>query len=603
MIGKGIFLFYLIYFRALNDKDELFYLHSKLLKNLIDITGSPSISHHCILKLVNSLIRHPSSISNDVAQYMISCFSNHFLWIDTYSYLSCISEAFDVILNLNPENLNTKSRFLDILHGVLDSQMIHYSSQKLLEHLTIKVIKLFSLETDRNILDSLGKWLNKSLTSMTQTEIEFCFEVLLQICCGVSVIDESKKFANFWSDHVFKNTKVENIPHPATKAACYTRLEVSEAKCVFGIGCLINMFHQLAQLKNSFSVEVFYWLCHVSSWSAACHIKGRLIALEFVSTLSSTNISQPIYSLDEKKFAICNFSFNYEARTQHGLFIFQQEHFLFSALAILEYETSYIILTKLMNALQQNLSYTDRWYSNGPRVKIAIKLLFDKVTSMIISEWNFSTLVFDIPSSFKKHELFLSIYDIMFVLFQFKSIFLKHQLDLIAPALLFGLSRWPMIARSCMQGLHIYLYEFPRNSIIRHLSAIILKISQLTSSNLAISNLEFLASLASLPSLHANFTNEDYKRIFGIALTYLRQRNSSISTFQFDFAYYVTQVWFLSLKINERIKFVPMIISMLLANSEKQNDSEGLDENVELVRVQKRNLCIGIGHDGSTFIY
>jgi hypothetical protein len=65
----------------------------------------------------------------------------------------------------------------------------------------------------------------------------------------------------------------------------------------------------------------------------------------------------------------------------------------------------------------------------------------------------------------------------------------------------------------------------------------------------------------------------------------------------------VTQVWFLSLKINERIKFVPMIISMLLANSEKQNDSEGLDENVELVRVQKRNLCIGIGHDGSTFIY
>ena len=110
-----------------------------------------------------------------------------------------------------------------------------------------------------------------------------------------------------------------------------------------------------------------------------------------------------------------------------------------------------------------------------------------------------------------------------------------------------------------------------------------MKISQYTSNNLALVNLRFLAALASLPNLHKNLAFEDYKRIFGVALTYLRL-NDGQSGQILALGYYVTQVWFLSLKLSERKKYVPIIATLLLANT-SSSETKQPAESVELVKL------------------
>ena len=542
-----------------------------------------------LLKVLSALVGRPSSISLPTARFMCTCLSNQFLWSDTYSYLVCFEEAFECLYYAEmADKSDIKVSLLNSLFAILDSQMFHYSSQKLLENLTLKTLKLFASEADEKVLEVLGNWVKIRVGEMLPSEISLCIEYLLQACCGVSTRDESIKLTSFWDQYVLKNTKVLNVPHPATKSAGYTRRQVTVYQSTFAVHTLIQVFHRLANFQNCLCVDVFYWLCNISSWSAVCPPEARLVALEVISTLSCNSNLEPSYQFEGVIHMIQGYSFSADDQLNP----FRQDHYLFAALAILEFEPSYKILNFMLETLQRNLTFTDRWIRSGEqKVVLGIQLLFDKLTSMIMTEWSFSSLTADVPSAMKKADIFLSLYQILLVLLQFKNVLSKQQLDLMAPALLFGLSRWPSISRSCMQGLHLCLYELPRNSIIRHLSAIVLKISQLTSSNLALPNLEFLATLASLPSLHGNFTNEDYKRIFGIILTYLRQRGGSNSTHQSVFAYYVMQVWFLSLKLNERAKFVPMIISTLLANSEKQTEGDTLDENVELVSATMFFAC------------
>jgi hypothetical protein len=136
-----------------------------------------------------------------------------------------------------------------------------------------------------------------------------------------------------------------------------------------------------------------------------------------------------------------------------------------------------------------------------------------------------------------------------------------------------------------MEGLTLSIFELP-NSMLKQVPAIVMKISQTTSSAMAIPNLEFISSLARNPTLYVNFASDDYKIVLGIALQYLRSYinadNSTVfSQYVTQLGYHVLAFWFLSIKVSERRKYVAFVIQhMTGGNIPKSNF---LDEPVELV--------------------
>jgi hypothetical protein len=261
------------------------------------------------------------------------------------------------------------------------------------------------------------------------------------------------------------------------------------------------------------------------------------------------------------------------------------EQFMFSLISIIKYDPNPELLTATIQVTQTSLQQQIFWVHNP----LALKLLSETVINSILKETACDQLR-DIPTTFKKQDVYQLLYQLLLCLFAYKNTLPRQIQDFFLPALLFGVGRWPPIAKYCVQGLLLALYALP-NSIIKYLPAILLKISQVTSSNLAIPNLEFLASLASLTELHVNLTLEDYRRIFGIALTYLRQKGNQAAQI-LTLAYYVTQIWFLSIDLTERKNYIPMIIQFIMAST-GNNQEIVLDESIELVLdMMVQHTCI-----------
>jgi hypothetical protein len=150
----------------------------------------------------------------------------------------------------------------------------------------------------------------------------------------------------------------------------------------------------------------------------------------------------------------------------------------------------------------------------------------------------------------------------------------------------------------------------------KHLPGTVLKLSQIMSTaTISVHILEFLSTVARLPMLYSNFVENDYKRVFGIALKYIQythsvagnttpaqtsstpssgvsspissavttQGQSSAATralpqYVLIMAYQVIDVWFMLQRLPERRKYVPYIVRNLLMANEP---GKRVDEQTE----------------------
>ncbi|KAG5519280.1 hypothetical protein PMAC_001905 [Pneumocystis sp. 'macacae'] len=204
-----------------------------------------------------------------------------------------------------------------------------------------------------------------------------------------------------------------------------------------------------------------------------------------------------------------------------------------------------------------------------------------------------------LPNNLRKTDVMVALIDILTVLISYHSKYTKNEEDEIVASFQMGLQKWSHTAKSCIHALTICCHELPV-SMSKLLSGILVKLSQLiTSSSVSIHILEFLSSLAKLPNVYANFTEADFRRVFGIALQYIQHSNAftkfqlsdrlenvkdfgqanafnmQMSQYVLILAYNIISIWFLALKLSERRKYVAWIVrGLLLANPLKN----GLDE-------------------------
>lgn len=133
----------------------------------------------------------------------------------------------------------------------------------------------------------------------------------------------------------------------------------------------------------------------------------------------------------------------------------------------------------------------------------------------------------------------------------------------------------------CLHALSICAFEM-ETAMIKALPRILEKLSQIMSNpSMAVHILTFMSMIASLPHLYSNFTENDFKMVFGVALQYLQHHNrpETLAEIQFSLSqhvrivsYYVVYVWFLALKFSDRPRHIKFIARQLLLANEGRDD-------------------------------
>ncbi len=223
----------------------------------------------------------------------------------------------------------------------------------------------------------------------------------------------------------------------------------------------------------------------------------------------------------------------------------------------------------------------------GPKSRAAISKLLTTLCSKI-SQGDLASGVVHWPTGLKPRDAQGLACHSLSVLISYRNCFEPAMQHVLVEVLIGGLSGQPSTIKACLQALSLSAFELP-NSMRRFLPNILTKLSQImTNASMAMHIIDFLAIVGSLPHLYANFTEEDFKLVFGVALQYLRLHNRpeaspdtswALSQHLRIMSYYIVYLWFLGLKLVDRPKHVKYITRQLLLANSGQDD---IDEPAEV---------------------
>ncbi|TIB02497.1 hypothetical protein E3P96_02144 [Wallemia ichthyophaga] len=257
---------------------------------------------------------------------------------------------------------------------------------------------------------------------------------------------------------------------------------------------------------------------------------------------------------------------------------------------ILEYETDWEIVSYLL--CQLPLQLANKNFFSGPRAADSLRDLRGVLCNGLLKD-RFSEYV-QLPQGIKRTEVYAVAYQSLTVLVAYRRLFDKSAHDEMIEAFLQGLSRYHSTARPCVHALVLCCYEL-QNSMVRYMGSAIQKLSQIMSAaSMGSHILELLVSVGHMPTLFSNFTEADYRRVFGMTLQYIQYHNAinadpgsrpggiaerTLSEHVLSIAYYNIYIWFLSIKLKDRSHYVPIIIRGLLVANEH---SGKIDEQSEV---------------------
>lgn len=219
----------------------------------------------------------------------------------------------------------------------------------------------------------------------------------------------------------------------------------------------------------------------------------------------------------------------------------------------------------------------------GPRAQKEVVALRQVLVTSILEQRFVNQVI--LPEDVKKSDVYAVAYTTLATLVSYRALYSRSQQDEIVEAFMTGLNKSSNTAQPCIRALSIACYELQK-SINRHLPQMLVKLSTVMSSSaMSVHILELIATIGNLPSLYANFTETEYRRIFAIALQYIQyhhQRHSeedtrssvavfTLSQYVIMLAYYNLSLWFMIIKIGDRPKYVEAIRKGLLNANEGRN--------------------------------
>ncbi|PCH43039.1 hypothetical protein WOLCODRAFT_138173 [Wolfiporia cocos MD-104 SS10] len=256
--------------------------------------------------------------------------------------------------------------------------------------------------------------------------------------------------------------------------------------------------------------------------------------------------------------------------------------YLRTLLSILEEESEWEILSYVLCYLPTQLA--NKHLVCGPRSRDVLNMMVS-VMCAHISDGSFASNIERWPDNVAARDAYELVYHTLTVLISYKRCFPELQLQHhLVEVFFMGLSEQPSTVKCCLHALSLSAFEL-QPSMTRYISKILEKLSQIMSNSAnAVHIIDFLAIVGSLPALHANFTEEDYKMVFAVALQYLQDHSNPGEAPQISWAlsqhvllmsYYIVYLWFLAVEQPDRARHIKFISRrLLLANQGKEKVDE-----------------------------
>ncbi|TFK37653.1 hypothetical protein BDQ12DRAFT_724108 [Crucibulum laeve] len=258
--------------------------------------------------------------------------------------------------------------------------------------------------------------------------------------------------------------------------------------------------------------------------------------------------------------------------------------YLNALLTLLEKEQNWEILSYVLCHLPVQLA--NKHLFCGPKSRKAISRMLSTLCTGILS----GELAFHVdrwPGGLKLRDAHGLAYHTLSVLVSYRPCFDLQQRHLLVEVFQAGLNGQASTIKCCLHALSLSAFEL-QSSMTKCLSRILEKLSQIMSNpDMAVHILGFLSIIGSLPPLYANFTESDFKMVFGVALQYLQHYNRlnasptmswALSQHVRILSYYVVYVWFLAVKLPDRPGHVQYITRQLLLANEGNGQVDGPTE-------------------------
>ena len=275
---------------------------------------------------------------------------------------------------------------------------------------------------------------------------------------------------------------------------------------------------------------------------------------------------------------------SYDPLGPEHMLVLPTSRYLQAILTIFEKETSWEILSYALCHLPVQLS-TKHLFC-GPKARAAISKMLTLLCSGIL-DGQLAASVEQWPLGLKMRDAHGLAYQTLSVLISYRRCFDLQQRHLLVEVFQAGLNGPLPTIKRCLHALSLSAFEL-QPSMTKYLSRILEKLSQImTNPHMAVHILGFLSIVGSLKPLHANFTEGDFKMVFGVALQYLQHYNRlhasptmswALSQHVRILSYSVVYLWFLSVKLPDRPRHVPYINRQLLLANEDNAQVDGPTE-------------------------
>ncbi|KAG7447270.1 uncharacterized protein BT62DRAFT_892563 [Guyanagaster necrorhizus] len=252
---------------------------------------------------------------------------------------------------------------------------------------------------------------------------------------------------------------------------------------------------------------------------------------------------------------------------------------------ILEQEKNWEILSYVLCHLSVQLA--NKHLFCGPKSRAVCSRMLTILCHGIL-EGDFAAQIDRWPLGLKIRDAHGLAYHVLSVLISYGRCFDLRQKHTLVEVFLGGLDGQPMTVKTCLHSLSITAFEL-QSSTTKYMSSILEKLSQIMSNpDMAVHILGFLSIIGSHPPLYSNFTDGDFKMVFGVALQYLQhyiQQSQSptvswaLSQHVRILSYYLVYVWFLGVKVPDRLQHIPYITRQLLLANEGRS---GVDNATEV---------------------
>lgn len=200
--------------------------------------------------------------------------------------------------------------------------------------------------------------------------------------------------------------------------------------------------------------------------------------------------------------------------------------YLGTAIELMQQEASWDLVSLLLCHLPQQLSNKD--LVCGPRAAQQLHYLRRLLCAGLSSSERSLLPGVVLPPIIRRTEVHALGYQCLSALIPYSSLFNKSQQDEIVFTFIQGLNDPRTTAKICIHALAMASFAM-KPSLTKHLAEIVRQLQKIISSaSLGVHILELMAGVGQIPALYANFTENDFQTVFGIACKYIQSHNERL---------------------------------------------------------------------------